>query len=82
MKRSELEEIIEEEIYKALAEKTIASRNPPRKMSQSQVNRRDKLGKRMKKDKKAVAGLKKRYGDDWESYLWAISTNNAIDSGE
>jgi hypothetical protein len=82
MKRSELEEIIEEEIYKALAERTIASRNPPRKMSRLQVNRRDSIGKKMEKNKKAVAGLKKRYGDDWKSYLWAISTNKAIDSGE
>lgn len=82
MKRSELEGIIEEEVYKYLAEKTIASRNPPRKMSQTQINRRDKIGKKLKSDTKAVERFKKNYGDDWESHLWTRATNLAIQKGE
>ena len=82
MRMTELLEIIEEEIYKALAEKTIASREPPRKMTSSQIARRDKIGNAMKKRKATVDRLKKKHGNEWESHLWATATNLAIDGGE
>jgi len=82
MKFGELLEIIEEEIYKSLVEKTIASRNPPRKMTPTQVDRRDKIGNAMKKRKATVDKFKEDFGDDWEYHLWATATNIAIDKGE
>jgi hypothetical protein len=82
MKRSELEEIIVEEIYKTVVERTIASRTPPRKMTGAQVARRDKIGKAMKDNESAVAYYKKEFGSDWEYYLWATATNKAIKGGE
>jgi transcription antitermination factor NusA-like protein len=82
MKFGELLEMIEEEIYKSLVERTIASRNPPRKMTASQVARRDKIGKAMKKKKATVNQFKEKFGDEWEYHLWATATNIAIDKGE
>jgi hypothetical protein len=82
MKFGELLEMIEEEIYKSLVEKTIASRNPPRKMTPTQIARRDKIGKAMKKNKMAVGKFQNDFGDDWEYHLWATATNRAIDKGE
>jgi len=82
MKFQQLEEIIIEEIYKSLVERTVASRNPPRKMSAGQVKRRDSIGKAMKAKPKVVAKFKKKHGDDWEYYLWAAATNASIAKGE
>jgi hypothetical protein len=82
MKRSELEEIIVEEIYKDIVERTVASRTPPRKMSGAQVIRRDKIGKAMKKKASVVKKFKNAHGSDWEYHLWAVATNKAIDGGE
>lgn len=96
MKRSQLEEIIREEIYKTLAEIEILgephldekSVPPPydrknrRRMSDGQIEARDSIGKKIKNNKKAVARFKKKHGADWESYLWASATSNAIKGGE
>lgn len=82
MKRSELEEIIVEEIYKNIAEKTVVSRNPPRKMSKSQVTKRDSIGKNLKSKASVVKKFKEKHGEDWEYWLWATATNKAIDGGE
>lgn len=83
MKRSELESIIEEEIYKYLGEKSVPEpynrKSPPRRpMNSSQVTDRDKIGKSMENNKKVVARFKKKFGKDWESYLWAAATNKAM----
>jgi hypothetical protein len=82
MKFNELQEIIIEEIYKSLVERTVASRNPPRKMTAGQVARRDKIGKAMKAKSSVAAKFKKKHGSDWEYYLWAAATNAAIAKGE
>jgi hypothetical protein len=91
MKRSQLEEIIEEELYKYFAEQTVLDeksvpepydRKNRRRMSDSQIDARDSIGKKIKKNKKAVAKFKKKYGSDWESYLWASATSKAIKGGE
>jgi hypothetical protein len=96
MKRSELEEIIMEEIYKTLAEmrelnpEMLQEKSVPqpydrknrRRMSGSQIARRDKLGKAMKANKKVVAKFKKQHGGEWEDYLWATATSRAIKGGE
>lgn len=82
MKRSELHEIIVEELYKDLAERTVASRTPPRKMTGAQVARRDKIGKAMKAKPSVVKKFKRAHGNEWEYHLWAVATNRAIEGGE
>jgi hypothetical protein len=96
MKRSELEEIIMEELYKTLHEERFMNEQPlneksvpepydrknRRRMNGSQIARRDTIGKGMKKNKKVVAKFKKDHGADWESYLWATATSRAIKGGE
>lgn len=96
MNRSQLEEIIREEIYKTLAEIKVFTqssldeksvpvpydRKNRRRMSDSQIEARDSIGKKIKNNKKAVAKFKKKYGGDWESYLWATATSRAITGGE
>jgi hypothetical protein len=62
-----------------LDERTVASREPPRKMSKDQVSKRDGIGKKLMKNKRALRYFKDKFGDDWKSYLWAASTNKAID---
>lgn len=96
MKRSELEEIIMEEIYKTLHEMRVMNEQPldeksvpqpydrknRRRMTGSQIAKRDRIGKGMKKNKKIVAKFKKQHGSEWEDYLWATATNRAIKGGE
>lgn len=96
MKRSELEEIIMEEIYKALHEDRLMNeqsldeksvpepydRKNRRRMNGSQIARRDKIGKAMKRNKKIVAKFKKKHGSEWIDYLWATATSRAIKGGE
>lgn len=96
MKRSELEEIIMEEIYKTLHEERLMNehvldeksvpepydRKNRRRMNGSQIARREKIGNAMKKDKKVVAKFKKKYGSEWIDYLWAAASHQAIKSGE
>jgi hypothetical protein len=80
MTKDELLEIIREELEAELAERTVARREPPRKMDKSQVKKRDSVGKKLLKNKRSVRYFKDKFGDDWKSYLWAASTNKAIDS--
>lgn len=96
MKYSALVEIITEELYKYMAEMAVFkeldeksvpepyNRNSPprRKMTSSQISRRDRIGKGMKKKPAAVKYFKKKFGSDWEYYLWASATNKAIKGGE
>lgn len=84
MKRSELEEIIEEEIYNYLDEKSVPQpydRKKARRMSKAQISNRDKIGKKMKKNPKVVARFRKKYGDEWEDYLWASASGRALGGG-
>jgi 3-methyladenine DNA glycosylase Tag len=84
MKRSELEEMIEEEIYKYLQEKSVPQpydRSKARKMSKPQISNREKIGKKMKSNAKTVARFKKKYGDEWEDYLWAAASSRALGGG-
>jgi hypothetical protein len=62
-----------------LDERTVARREPPRKMSKDQVTKRDGIGKKLMKNKRALRYFKDKFGDDWKSYMWAASTNKAID---
>lgn len=80
MTKDELLEIIREELEAELAERTVARREPPRKMDKPQVKKRDGIGKKLLKNKRSVRYFKDKFGDDWKSYLWAASTNKAIDS--
>ena len=79
MTKDELLEIIRKELAAELAERTVARREPPRKMDKSQVTKRDGIGKKLLKTKRSVRYFKDKFGDDWKSYLWAASTNKAID---
>jgi len=82
MTKDELLEIIREELEAELAERTVARREPPRKMDKSQVTKRDGIGKKLLKNKRSVRYFKDKFGEDWKSYLWAASTNKAIDGGK
>lgn len=96
MTRSELEEIIMEEIYKTLHEERLMNehvldeksvpepydRKNRRRMNGSQIARREKIGNAMKKNKKIVARFKKKYGSEWIDYLWATASGRAIKGGE
>jgi hypothetical protein len=79
MTKDELLEIIREELEAELAERTVARREPPRKMDKSQVKKRDGIGKKLLKNKRSIRYFKDKFGDDWKSYLWAASTNKALD---
>ena len=79
MTKDELLEIIHEELAAELEERTVARREPPRKMDKSQVTKRDGLGKKLLKNKRSVRYFKDKFGEDWKSYLWAASTNKALD---
>lgn len=46
-----------------------------RKMTKTQIARREVIGNKLLKNKGAVRHFKKNYGDDWESWLWATATN-------
>jgi hypothetical protein len=87
MKRSELEKMIEEEIYSVLEEMELMEKSVPepynkkeaRKMKDKEVKKRDKIGSAMEDNPRAVKHFKKKHGNDWKSYLWAAATNKAMD---
>lgn len=90
MTKDEILEIIREELASVLQEmqkpeeeeldeRTIARREPPRKMNKGQVKKRDGIGKKLLKNKRSIRYFKDKFGDDWKSYLWAASTNKALD---
>ena len=90
MTKDEILEIIREELASVLQEmqkpeeeeldeRTIARREPPRKMNKSQVKKRDTIGKKLLKNKRSVRYFKDKFGDDWKSYLWVASTNKSLD---
>jgi hypothetical protein len=54
-------------------------RNNAREMTATQITRRDVIGKKMLKNKNAVRYFQKKYGDDWESWLWATATSIVFD---
>jgi hypothetical protein len=89
MTKDELLEMIREELAvvlqemqkpeeQELDERTVASREPPRKMNKKQVTKRDKVGKTLLKNKRSVRYFKNKFGDDWKSYLYATAKNKAI----
>jgi hypothetical protein len=90
MKRSELEMIIREELYKyvttlteqaSLDEKSVPepyNRKERRRMTRAQIRKRDRIGNALASNEKAVARFQEKHGDDWESYLWAAATNRAM----
>lgn len=88
MKLSELKNIIREElqnVLNSLQEKSVPEpydRKKRRRMNRSQISKRDKIGKAMERKEKVVAKFKKKFGDDWKSYLWASATSKALKTGE
>lgn len=83
--REEIQSVLEEMQHKSeeeLDERTIASREPPRKMTPKQVSGRDKVGKKLLGNKRSVSYFKKKFGKDWKSYLYATATNQAIDKND
>lgn len=49
--------------------------SPPRRpMTKSQISLRKKIGNAMMRDEKKVSQFRKKYGDDWKSYLWAAAS--------
>jgi hypothetical protein len=51
------------------------------KLSKGQIEKREKIGNAMRRDQKTVAKFRKKYGQDWESYLWA-SASAAVKRGK
>ena len=45
-----------------------------RKLTKSEMEERERIVLKLKKDKE---GFKERYGDDWESVMYATATNMA-----
>lgn len=89
MKRSELEQIIQEELEKELEERATLSeksvpkpynRNSPprRKMTKTQIKKRDKIGKAMEKNPATVKRFKNKFENDWKDYLWASATSKVL----
>ena len=89
MKRSELEEIIEEEIHNYLhnlEEKTVPpynkeTRKNRRRMTKPQIDHRKEMGDKMMENPKTVARFKKKFGADWKDHLWAAASNIALGGG-
>jgi hypothetical protein len=76
--RMEREEICEGE--GCLDEKSVPEpynrKSPPRRpMSKSQIEKRKRIGNSMMRDEKTVSKFRKKYGDDWKSYLWAAASS-------
>ena len=65
MKRSELIELIREEIERELAE---------RELSDKEEDKKEKYVRGMKD---AIPDFKEKYGDDWKSVMYAVATKNA-----
>jgi hypothetical protein len=47
---------------------------PRRKMSKAQIEKRRRIGRDMLASEKTTARFRKKYGDDWKSYLWAAAS--------
>lgn len=54
------------------------NRKSSRKMSKSQIEKRDKIGKSMENNEKTVSKFRKKYGQDWKSYLWRAASSAAF----
>ena len=65
MKRSELIELIREEVEAAVNERELTDKEE------------DKKEKFVKKMKDSVPDFKKNYGDDWKSVMYAVATKHA-----
>jgi len=65
MKRSELIELIREEIEKAVTE---------RELTDKEEDKKEKFVKGMKD---AIPDFKDRYGEDWKSVMYAVATKHA-----
>lgn len=88
MKVSELKSLIREMIYEAInqidgkiEEKSVPEpydRKSRRRMTASQIARREKIGRAMEKNKSTVRRLQDKHGDEWRDYLWAIASGKAL----
>ena len=56
------------------------NRKGARKMSKSQVEKRQKIGREMLGNEKTVDKFRKQYGQDWKDYLWAAASAAAFRS--
>lgn len=89
MKRTELEAVIEEEIYKYLEEKSVPhpdyDPDKAERMTPAQIERRRELGTKWKEDPKKVAHFKRyaarRGKGDWIDWLWASASVAALGRG-
>lgn len=85
--REELKAIIKERMEKeeicegegCLDEKSVPEpynrKSPPRRpMTKSQIEKRKRIGNSMMGDEKTTSKFRKKYGDDWKSYLWAAAS--------
>tara|TARA_R110000868_G_scaffold130685_5_gene340433 strand:+ start:574 stop:960 length:387 start_codon:yes stop_codon:yes gene_type:complete len=54
------------------------NRKAARPMTKSQIEKRKRIGKAMEDDEKIVSKFRKKYGDDWKSYIWAAATSDVF----
>ena len=79
--RMDKEEICEGE--GCIEEKSVPqpyNRKGARKMTKSQVEKRQKIGKSMMGNEKVTSKFRKQYGQDWKDYLWAAASAAAFRS--
>lgn len=75
--------LLHEETEETLDEKSVPepyNRKERRRMTPAQIKKRDSIGKSMKANEKSVKYFKKKFGEDWEYYLWATASNRALQS--
>lgn len=53
-------------------------RSNARPMSKTQIDRRDTIGNAMLNEPATVKYFKKKFGDEWIDYIWAVATTKAL----
>jgi hypothetical protein len=74
-------ETILSETIKKVEEKSVPQpydRKSARKMTASQIARRDTIGNAMLNNQSTVKYFKKMHGSEWEDYLWATASGKAL----
>ena len=70
MKRSDLIELIREEVEKAVNE---------RELTDKEEDKKDTFVRKMKD---SIPDFKRNYGDDWKSVMYAVATKHAKKKGK
>lgn len=91
--REELQAVINERLEQdsicegegCIEEKSVPqpyNRKGAKKMSKSQIEKRQKIGRNMLGNEKTVDKFRKAHGQDWKDYLWAAASAAAMRAGQ